>query len=231
MAVNSYDGPGYVEGVGMVKPRRDGVKKSHRDLMLKFREIGKQALNAADYERTRHLPIGRGRLACDLETGDFDPDADRLPYNKELAPKYPKHLHSTVTDGEFLSVHSEDEEAAMLATRKWARKPLERKRRFVLTPEDQLQNLKGQIEAERAGRLEMERRLESTVPDQDAESELANLRREHEDMKERFEALMLTLAGKAEAAVNAVVPDEGDDDDEDEVKTDEVAVATRRSRR
>ncbi len=165
LQVNNYDGPGFL-GTGVpAPPKRNGIELSRRATVKTFRELGDRALNAADFERTRFLPIGRGRLACDPETGEFDPDAPRRPYNKLDHGEFPMHLHSTITEGEHLEVASEEEKEKALSTRKWSVKPLEKRKRLTLTPEDQLVNLKGQVEAERAGRLEIERRLDSVLAD------------------------------------------------------------------
>ena len=161
--MNSYDGPGFV-GAGAGKPqKRDGVRLTHREVMSKFRKIGDEALNAGDYERTMHLPIGKGRLAADPETGDFDKDAERPRYDPSRHPFYPRFVHSTITEGEQLVVEDGNDHEKALATRKWADKPLERKKRFVLTEADQLMSMKGELLGERAARLDMERRLEAGV--------------------------------------------------------------------
>lgn len=162
-AVREYDGtPQYIKGAP-APAKRDGLKKTLRGTIKTFRDLGDKFMNAIDYERTMHLPVGQGRLACDPETGDFDEDTPRRPYNPAEHSPFPMHLHSTITEGEHIEVRNEEEKQRALATRKWSEKPLEKKKRFTLTPEDQLVNLKGQVEAERAGRLEMERRMEAVL--------------------------------------------------------------------
>jgi hypothetical protein len=99
-----------------------------------------------------------------------------------------------------------------LATRKWALKPLERIKRFTLTPEDQMQNLKGQIEAERARGLMLEKKLElgifggtnlETLPEGDnvvalQAAKIAELEKSNKELTDRFEALMSRLEAKSE---------------------------------
>lgn len=199
----------YTKGAPLV-PKRDSVKLTHRKVSKAFRELGDQALNAADFERTMHLPVGRGRLACDPDTGEFDGDAIRLPHNDSVQPLYPRYVHSTITEGESWLVSSKDEHQLMLATKKWADKPMERKKRFVLTEQDQMQNFQGQLLAERARNNQLEHKVEELLgiggtPDtkevttiiesqmikQSEEIEL--LRAENQVMKDRFEALMSKL--------------------------------------
>ena len=199
-AINSYDGPGFV-GAGAGKPqKRDGVKLTHRELMSKFCKIGDEALNAGDYARTMHLPVGKGRLACDPDTGDFDKDADRPRYDPSKQPFYPRFVHSTITEGEQIVVENKEEHEQALATRKWADKPIERRKRFTLTPEDQMQNLKGQIEAERAARFQLERQMEAGVfgagPDEKENANLLalELQQEREARKALEDRVNLLLA-------------------------------------
>lgn len=209
VSINSYEGPGFV-GKGVPAPKvRDGIKKTLRATIKTFRDLGNKALNAADYERTMNLPVGRGRLACDPETGDFDEDAPRKVYNSKDYPEYPLAVHSTITEGEHYMVRDEEEKLKMLATKKWSMTPLEKKRRFMLTPEDQLMNLKGQVEAERAGRLEMERRLDATLSSNNnpeagtmLAQQLAEERIKREALEARLEALMTKLEAKEVPAAN-----------------------------
>lgn len=199
-------------------PRRDSVKLTHRAIVKAFRELGEKALNAMDYERTRHLPIGRGRLACDPDTGDFDPDAVRPQYNAAKHSDYPRWVHSTITEGEGKLVDNEEEYRLMLATKKWADKPMEKKKRFTLTQEDQMQNFQGQILAERARSNELERRLEQFVTGSDnpeakeSQSLLAienqKLRDEMDMLNARFEALMTKL----EAGSTSNIPSDEDEE-------------------
>lgn len=208
-AINSYDGPGYVGANGAKVQKRDGVKLTHREVMNKFKQIGEEALNAADYERTMHLPASKGRLACDPETGEFDKDAPRPHYNPNTAPHYPRAVHSTITEGEWMRVNNADEQREALATRKWSDTPLERKRRFTLTPEDQLMNLKGQVEAERAGRLDLERRLEVGALGSDGESKenaslMAIQLQQEREAREALEARVNALLAKLEAQEEAL---------------------------
>ncbi len=184
-------------------PKRDSVKLTHKKVVKAFRELGDQALNAADFERTRHLPVGRGRLACDPETGEFDADAVRPQYNPGQHPEYPRWIHSTITEGESKLVDTEEDHKFLLATKKWADKPMEKKKRFTLTQEDQMQNFQGQILAERARSNELERRLESLLAGGDNPEAKENqtllamtvdtLAKENEELKARFEALMAKL--------------------------------------
>lgn len=158
--VNAYDGPGFVgAGVGTPK-RRDGVKLSHRDLMNRFVIIGNEQLNLNDYNRTAHLPIGRGRLACDPDTGEFDKDTPRAAFNPVTAPLYPRHVHSTITPKEYKEVKTHEEYLELLSTKKWAAMPLPIKKAYVLSNEDQLTSMKGQLEAERARNNMLENRME-----------------------------------------------------------------------
>ena len=212
--INAYDGPGFVDGADPRTRRKtseQSIKESHRRLMGAMSRNGNMALNAADFEKTMHLPVGKGRLACD-ETGAFDAEAHRNSYNPNTAPQWPMHLHSTITEGEFISVRSEEEKNDKLSTRKWALKPLERIKRFTLTPEDQMQNLKGQIEAERARGLMLEKKLElgifggtnlETLPDGDSvaalqAAKIAELEKSNKELTDRFEALMSRLESKSD---------------------------------
>jgi hypothetical protein len=188
-----YDGtPSYTRGAPM-QPRRDAIKITHRETVKTFKDLGNQALNAADYERTMHLPVGKGRLACDPDTGEFDKDADRPVFNPDRAPRFPRHLHSTVTEGESTVVYTEEEYAQAKATRKWSDTPLERKRRFTLTDSDQMQNLKGEILAERARGLQQDRRIEELLmgstnsSDRDDMALLASQLREEKEARRALE--------------------------------------------
>jgi hypothetical protein len=214
--INSYDGPGFVDGGNPGTRRKSSeqsIKESHRKVMGAMARNGVMALNAADYERTMNLPVGRGRLACD-ETGAFDAEAYRSPYNPQIAPKFPFHLHSTITEGEFISVRSEEEITEKLATRKWAIKPLEKLRRFTLTEADQIQKLTLEIQGERAARMMIERNLEmgitgmrnlETPTPQDTDiltlqaAKIAELEKQNREINERFEALMTRFEADEDA--------------------------------
>lgn len=213
--INAYDGPGFVDGASPGTKRKtseQSIRESHRRMMGAMARNGIMALNASDYERTMHLPIGRGRLACD-ETGAFDSEANRPMYNPEKAPKFPMHLHSTITEGEFVSVRNEEEMGDKLATRKWAMKPLERVRRFTLTEADQIQKLSLEIQGERAARLMIERNMEMGIfgeknleklPTEDTNvsalqaAKIAELEQKNKELNDRFEALMAKLESDEE---------------------------------
>lgn len=205
-AVSAYDGPGFTE-VGAPKPvRRDGVKRSHRKLVGAFVDIGNQALNAADYEATMHLPVGRGRKACDPETGEFDPDANRPAYNPVMHPQFPVALHSTITEGEHEVAHSQSEVDDALASKKWSLVPLEKKKRFVLTADDQMKNLELQIQAERAARFQREKEDTAGITGAGAagtekatmlEIQLREEKEKREALEAKFEALMNKLNAPA----------------------------------
>jgi hypothetical protein len=175
--------------------------------MAKFKEIGENALNAADFERTMHLPVGRGRLACDPETGEFDKGAPRPAYNSDNQPEFPRHVHSTITEGEYKVVSNKEEYDDALATRKWQHWPLERKKRFTLTEADQLMSMKGELTAERAARLDLEKRIEvgafGASPDSRENASLlaAELQQEREARKaleDRVNALLARLEPTSE---------------------------------
>lgn len=227
--VRPYDGaPNYIKGAPITKPK-DGVKASLRGTVRAFKELGERALNAADYEATRHLPVGRGRLACDPETGEFDMDAARPIYNPALASPYPRHVHSTVTEDEFIVVWNIEEHKEALSTGKWAEKPLEKKRRFKLTEQDQLKNFEGQLLAERARGLELERLMTSiaasskgvsTPPIQIIASEPTVPMAEFIKLQNQFESLMARVSGFMEAAQTAQAT-VSDDEDEDDQEADE----------
>jgi len=201
--INSYDGPGFVDGANPGARRKSSeqsIKESHRKVMGAMARNGAMALNAADYERTMHLPVGRGRLACD-ETGAFDAEAHRNPTPGSV---FPMHLHSTITEGEFVSVRDEEEKLEKLATRKWAIKPLEKIRRFT----DQIQKLSLEIQGERAARLMIEKNMQlgifgegnlEKLPSEDTNvaaiqaAKIAELEQKNKELSDRFEALMLKL--------------------------------------
>lgn len=200
-AVNSYDGPGFVSVGGGRPPRRDGVKRSHRKLVGAFVDIGNQALNAADYEATMHLPIGN-RKAADPETGEFDPDASRPAYNPAQHSKFPMALHSTITEGEHIEANSATEVEDLIASRKWSMTPLEKKKRFTLTADDQMKNLELQIQAERAARFQREREDTAGITGVGAagteratmlEIELQKSKEAQAALEAKFDALMARL--------------------------------------
>lgn len=208
--VNSYDGPGFV-GAGVQAPkRRDGVKLSHRSLMNRFIEIGNEQLNLNDYNRTSHLPLGRGRLACDPETGEFDKDAPRPIYSATKSDSYPRHVHSKITQGEYREVHDKAEHEEFLSTNKWSDTPLERKRVFTLTPEDQMASMKAQLEAERYSRIQLEQRLEGAFHGDSADAvenqnlhsrEIAELKAANEALNSRLQQLMTMMEEKLTSPV------------------------------
>lgn len=217
--IRSYEGtPNYIKGSPTQVTKRDGVKKTHRELVRRYRDIGDQALNAADYERTMHLPVGRGRLACDPETGEFDADAIRPQYNPTLHSPYPRYVHSTITVDENQLVYTEQEHQIALATKKWSDKPMERRKRFTLTPEDQMQDFKGQIEAERARNNQLERKLEQLVTGSSDDSierasvmevQLAETKRETADLKARMEVILAQLEAKSKEEPETVTGRKG----------------------
>lgn len=78
-------------------------------------------------------------------------------------------------------------------------------------------NLKGQVEAERAGRLEMERRLDATLSSNNnpeagtmLAQQLAAETAKREALESRLEALMAKLETKESAAADLESEDAGD---------------------
>lgn len=235
--INSYEGAGYVPGLppgARKKTSAQSIRETHRKVTKAFQEIGFQALNAADYERTMMLPVGRGRLACD-ETGDFDPYAPRPGYNPKAHGNYPRHVHSTITDGEYKEVRDPVEHLAALNTHKWADQPLERRKRFTLTPDDQMQNLKAQIESERAARLYQEKEFEARMANTplpvnlpaSAEADILRLelqqeRAERRALEDRVNTLLSRFEAAPVAAVAPVIEEETDEETEPEPDEEEV---------
>ena len=222
--INSYEGPGYVEGAppGLKrKSSQQSIKETHRDVMDAHERNGIIALNAMDFERTRHLPVGRGRLACD-ENGEFDKRARRPQYNPSAHPSYPRMVHSTVTEGEDKLVFTKDEHVAALGSRMWSDTPLERKKRFILTDEQAMHNLSAEIKGERAARLMMEKQLEKGVivtekPADNSELIAAQeaLKEENRQLKERLDQLFSLLESRAAATpANPLEPEDEDEDEE-----------------
>ena len=200
--INSYEGPGYVEGAPPGLKRKSSfqsIKETHRDVMDAHERNGIIALNAMDFEKTRHLPVGRGRLACD-ENGEFDKRARRPHYSPAAHPPYPRQLHSTITEGEYKDVRNREEHMEALSTRLWSETPLERKKRFMLTDEQAMQGLSAEIKGERAARLALEKQLEKGViiteqPFDNSQQQAAmeELKRENQALSDRLNQLFSLL--------------------------------------
>lgn len=224
-AINAYDGPGFVNGAAPGQRRKtsqQAIREAHRGLMDALERNGKMALNASDFESTMHLPVGRGRLACDDE-GEFDKTAPRPAYNPRTAPRFPMHLHSTVTVGEHVEVKNEEEMAAKLATRMWAIKPIEIVKRFKLTETDQMLSLQAEIQGERAARLSLERQMGVNpngvlIGKDEADNllsiQVAQLKEENRLMAERFDKLMAIWEG--DKADEVLTPADSDSTDDEE---------------
>lgn len=220
--INSYEGPGYVEGAPPGLKRKSSfqsIKETHRDVMDAHERNGIIALNAMDFERTRHLPVGRGRLACD-ENGEFDKRARRPTYSPAAHPAYPRQLHSTVTEGEYKDVNNKEDHIAALATRLWSDTPLERKKRFILTDEQAMHNLHAEIKGERAARLMLEKQLENGVivteePFDNSKQQLAmeELKAENQALSDRLNQLFSLLEAQNAERQPAKNPLEDEDEE------------------
>jgi hypothetical protein len=223
--INSYEGPGYVEGAPPGLKRKSSfqsIKETHRDVMDAHERNGIIALNAMDFEKTRHLPVGRGRLACD-ENGEFDKRARRPHYSPSAHPPYPRQLHSTITEGEYKDVRNREEHMEALSTRLWSETPLERKKRFMLTDEQAMQGLSAEIKGERAARLALEKQLEKGViiteqPADNYPNQLAmeEMKAENQALKDRLDQLFSILEAQNADRQTSRNPLE---EDEEEVAT------------
>lgn len=208
-----------------------GILKTFRQQRATFEKFGDQMLNAADFEATRNLPVGRGRKACD-DMGEYDKDAPRPRYDPSKVQLYPRHVHHKMNENEYVEVRDEVQEAKVLATGVYSLTALERRSSFRMTDAATSDIIQREMLASQARIRELENRLhEQTVAmaRTDQSDTIRSLQAQMQDLMARISGGVVAEAVTISAGATDDDDDDDEDEDEEEVKT--ASVVTKRGRR